>query len=74
MRTLRLFPYGTCEETQPGRYSFHLPQNLGDWAESIDEGQSIQPSFLVYNQFDRGDTQVAPGILLRVLPDIITAI
>jgi len=46
MRTLRLFPYGTCGETLPGRYSFHLPQNLGDWAESEDEGQPIQPSFL----------------------------
>jgi hypothetical protein len=51
MRTLRLFPYGTCGETLPGRYSFHLPQNLGDWAESIDEGQSIQPSFLAYKRF-----------------------
>jgi len=50
MRTLRLFPYGTCGETLPGRYSFHLPQNLGDWAESIDEGQSIQPSFIVSKQ------------------------
>jgi hypothetical protein len=44
---VRLFPYGTCRETWPLTYSSHLPQNLGDWAESGDEGQPIQPSFFV---------------------------